>query len=105
MATDTRLRASIFLYHNSAPDNLLTDPATILSLHRLQTTLGSGSYKLPKRLLLPHIPTFVEIPPHLPQRETPRIRTPLPLPLHHPFLLKSAFPVISVEYQEDWDDY
>lgn len=85
---------------------MVPDPTTILALHRLHSSISRTSKKLrnPQRLLLPHISTFLPLAPHQPHT-TPRIRTPLPLPLHHPFLLKSAFPAVGVEYKEDWDDY
>jgi hypothetical protein len=82
---------------------LISDPATILTLHRLHTTI-SWATRSAQRLLLPHITTFTFLPYHLPHT-TPRVRTPLPAPLHHPFTLKTAFPHVGVEYKEDWDDY
>jgi hypothetical protein len=77
-----------------------------MALHRLHDTLGlvSGTRVVPRRLMLPHIPTFLPITAHMPHT-TPRVRTPLPLPLQHPFLMKAAFPTLGVEYLEDWGDY
>src|SRR5262249_25728967 len=73
-------------------------PSTVLLLHRLHTLTDPSPP--PHRLFLPHISTFLPSP-----SSSPRIRTPLPQPLHHPFLLKTAFPSLGIEYKEDCQDY
>ncbi|KAG5735657.1 hypothetical protein E4T56_gene4122 [Termitomyces sp. T112] len=85
--------------HNST---LLALWRTYSSLDQHITSSGQTSLAPPSRLFFPQVRVFTD-PNPLPHFHTIRRRR--VDTGFHPFLLKAAFPQLTVLYQEDWEDY
>lgn len=87
----------------------LKDNSTLLALWRTYSSLdqhitasGQTSLPPPTRLFFPQVRVFTDPNPlpHFHMIRRRRVDTGF-----HPFLLKAAFPQLTVLYQEDWEDY
>ncbi|KAF8644907.1 hypothetical protein AX16_008190 [Volvariella volvacea WC 439] len=92
---------------------LAADPtphnSTLFALWRMYTSLDPSIDSLgrtilppPHRLILPHTRTFSDPDPPPEKHWIERARSDTGF---HPYLLKAAFPHLTVMYQEDWEDY
>lgn len=87
----------------------ILDNSTLFALWRTYSSLDSsidsaGNTKLPSphRLLFPNTRAFTD--PNPPNEEHRRRRSRVDTGFH-PYLAKAAFPQLSLQYFEDWDDY
>ncbi|KAJ7269861.1 hypothetical protein C8J57DRAFT_1323746 [Mycena rebaudengoi] len=99
-----RIRGTSWMAADSSPHN-----STLLSLWRTYSSIdpyidasGATTLSLPRRLIYPYYGFFTDPNPEHADVTTRRQRVVNGI---HPCLVKAAFPWLTVQYYEDWEDY
>lgn len=90
------IQGASWLSYDATPSNY-----TLFSLWRTHSSLNT-SFRPPRRLFFPNVPTYKGIQPDL---NGPIIRRQRSDSGFHPYLPKAAFPSLGLMYKEDWEDY
>lgn len=90
-------------------NDILTDNSTLLALWRAYSSMdplidasGQTTLSLPHRLIFPHNRFFTDANPDFDKYLIRRRRVDTGF---HPYTAKAAFPHLTVQYFEDWEDY